>query len=210
MKKLLATSALFCTLASAATAHSGEKYIKAVEGTLVQLKDAQSAESLMSVANRFEMIGKNEPTEWLPNYYAAFTYILMSFKEKDNIKREKMIDKAESLIKTLPYNDEVCVLKAFSANAFMAIDPAARYMTYGAKFEEFLNEAAQLNAANPRVDYLRAVAKYHTPEQYGGGLKVACPMLQKTKEKYDAFQAASTIHPKWGWEQVNELLKNCQ
>lgn len=210
MKKIILSIAILCSIAFVTFAKPDEKYAKAIETALAQLKEAKTPEQIMAVANRFELIGKNAPNEWLPNYYAAYCHIIMSFTEKDLSKNDQLLEKAEGLITTLPENDEVYVLKAFSANASLAADPQNRWATYGPKFEEFLTLASKSNPENPRVYFLRGSMKYHTPQQFGGGSAAACPILQIAKTKYEAFKPALCISPTWGLDSTVEMMQSCK
>lgn len=188
-----------------------EKYSKAMEATIIQMNAAKSLTDVQAAANKFEMIGKNATTEWLPNYYAAMCYANLSFMEKDSQKRDQYVSKAEELLKNISVeNDEVLVMKAYIAMANLAIDGQNRWQTQGAIFDESLKKAEKLNAENPRIYYLRATNLFYTPEPFGGGPKTACPLAKQAKAKFEAFKPTSSIAPGWGKEYNEELLSKCQ
>lgn len=210
MKKTLVTVALLfvCVLATFA---ADEKFVKAMEATITQMNGAKSLEDVQAAANKFEMIGKNAATEWLPNYYAAMCYANLSFMEKDSQKRDQYVTKAESLLSSISAeNDEIFVMKAYVAMANLAIDGQGRWQTQGPIFEENLKKAEKLNADNPRLYYLRATNLFYTPEPFGGGAKTACPIAQQAKAKYESFKPASSIAPGWGKNLTEDLLKQCK
>jgi hypothetical protein len=188
-----------------------EKFVKAMQETLVQFGKAKTPTEMQAVANRFEMIGKNAPKEWLPNYYAAFCYTLLSFMETETEKRDKLVEKAETLINNLgTENDEIFVMRAMVAQANLAIDGQSRWQKQGAIFSENLEKAEKLNPENPRIYYLKGNNLFYMPEAFGGGAKTACPEWQKAKTRFETFKPQSDIYPNWGKEQNDEYLKNCK
>ncbi|MDJ1504076.1 hypothetical protein [Xanthocytophaga agilis] len=210
MKKTLIT--LFILMAGiVSTFAADEKFVKAVEAALTQMKTAKSVEDFQAVANKFEMIGKNSAGEWMPNYYAAYCYANMSFMENDSQKKDQYVTKAESLLSELKTdNDETYIMKAYVAMANMSVDGQNRWQTQGKIFEENLQKAEKVNSENPRIYYLRGTSLFYTPEPFGGGAKNACPLFQKAKTKYESFKPTSNIAPAWGKEYNEEMLKKCQ
>lgn len=67
-----------------------------------------------------------------------------------------------------------------------------------------LEEAIRLNPENPRSYYLRAITVLNMPENFGGGAKIAKPIFEEAKLKFNAFQPKTSISPNWGKEQ-NEI-----
>jgi len=72
-------------------------YFKTMKNTLFEMDTAVSMESMQLIANKFERIANVEKDKWLPNYYASFTYVLMSYREEDNKIKDQYLDKAEEL-----------------------------------------------------------------------------------------------------------------
>ena len=149
MKKTIAIFALSFIGVLTTFANGDEKYTKAMQAALSQMHTAAKPEQMQAVANRFEMIGKSTSSEWLPNYYAAFCYANLSYMEKDSRKRDQYVEKAQSLIDALvTENDEVFVMKAYVAQANLAIDGQNRWETQGKIFSDNLEKAEKLNAQN--------------------------------------------------------------
>ena len=48
------------------------------------------------------------------------------------------------------------------------------------------------------------------PEFYGGGAEKASPDIKKAVEKFGAFKPVSPVHPNWGKERVEALLKHSE
>lgn len=195
-----------------------ERYVKAMEGTLTQMKgfnDKTTIEDWQMLANQFERIGNAETKEWLPNYWAAYCYTLMGFMAKENADKDKFIDKANEVYskaeKVSPANnDELMTLKAYIAQAHMVVDPMSRWMTDGPIFTENIEKAKAANPENPRPYILQGVSLYYTPEQFGGGKAIACPIMKKAKEKLATFKPTSTIHPSWGEYNLVMVRAECE
>jgi hypothetical protein len=101
------------------------------------------------------------------------------------------------------------VLQAQLAGARMAVDPQNLWQKYGAIYQTALDKAKAKNAENPRIYYLQGQSLLYTLEQYGGGKKAACPLLQKAAEKFATFKAPTSIYPSWGSEETKYALKQC-
>lgn len=207
---------LFLTLALVigANVHAqNEKYTKAMEGAIATVKFMTPTPELQQAAGQFERIANTETAEWLPAYWAAYTYALLSFKETDAAKKDALLDKAAAFYQNVaqkqPDNDETMVLAAQLATARLAVDPENRWQQYVPEFEAALGKAKAKNAENPRIYALQGQSLFYTPEQYGGGKTVACPLLKQAAEKFATFKPASAIHPSWGVETNQYLLSQC-
>ncbi|GAB4198858.1 MAG: hypothetical protein OHK0057_12630 [Thermoflexibacter sp.] len=214
MKTLILNSlALF--LAFSLVKANNEKYIKAMEETLMQLANIQASFQLndwQSVANHFERIGKVETKEWLPSYYVAYCYTRMSYIAKDSDQKDKYVELAEDFCNSalkISKNDELYALRAMIAQANMAVNPTIRWMKQGSVFSENLENAKRLNPNNPRIYYLEGNSIFYKPETFGGGAKNACPLYKKAIEKFATFTPASSISPNWGREPTEQMLKQC-
>lgn len=194
---------------------NNEKFVKAMEGALAQLKTVQSSTSLtdwQTVANLFERISKVEVKEWLPSYYTAYCYARMSYIAQDSDQKDKYVELAEThCVNALKIskNDELYALRAMIAQANMSVNPALRWMTQGNIFSENIEKAKELNPQNPRIYYLEGNSIFYKPETFGGGAKNACPLFKKALENFSKFTAASSISPIWGKEPTEEMLKQC-
>jgi hypothetical protein len=212
MKKVIISLTL--ALAVFANAHAqNEKYTKAMEDAIAKVKFMTPTPELQQTASQFERIANAETAEWLPGYWAAYTYALLSFKETEAAKKDAMLDKANEFYKKVaqqqPDNDETSVLSALLASARLSVDPENRWQQYVPEFEAALGKAKAKNAENPRIYALQAQSMFYTPEQYGGGKTVACPVLKQAAEKFATFKPASTIHPSWGMDTNQYLLSQC-
>jgi tetratricopeptide (TPR) repeat protein len=199
MKKLMITVvlvSLFCV------GFSNETYEKAMSLSIEKLFQAKTIPENIEAANQFERISKSEKGEWLPLYYSAYAYIMISFQETDNAKKDQYLDQAQKYLDQAmaiePNESELYMLQGFLYPSRINIDPMNRGMTYIAVMNKALDKALELNPNNPRVYYLRATMTHHTPEAYGGGASKALPLYEIAVEKFKTFNPKSAISPNWG------------
>src|ERR1035437_5740689 len=211
MKKLMITVvlvSLFCV------GFSNETYEKAMSLSIEKLYQAKTITENIEAANQFERISKSEKSEWLPLYYAAYAYIMISFQDTDNAKRDQYLDQAQKYLDQAmaiePNESELYMLQGFLYPSRINIDPMNRGMTYMAVMNKALDKALELNPNNPRVYYLRATMTHHTPEVYGGGASKALPLYEIAVEKFKTFKPKTAISPNWGKEICEAEFKNAQ
>jgi hypothetical protein len=186
----------------------------AIKSALTEFDSSKTLDDLKAVAAKFERISAAETSQWLPRYYSAYIYCLLSFKTQDPaiIKTytdyaQKQVDEA---IKLAPAESEVLTLQGMIYQAVVMIDPMNYGREYSGKAAGAFEAAIKLNPANPRPYYLQGMNLFYTPEQYGGGKKVAVGLLSKAAELYTAFVPASDISPDWGSEHCNQMLASCK
>ena len=193
-----------------------EQYKQAMTDALATMKGQSEKTPLpdmLATANQFERIAGAEPKEWLPRYYASLLYVYLGFMGKEAADKDKYLDQADKYLKEAqalsPQNDELAVLKAYIAQSRMVVDPMNRWQTYGQPFQDAIAEAKSLNANNPRPYVLEGSGLFYTPEQFGGGAKAACPILNKAVEKFTTFKPISDLHPTWGKSNIEPMLAQC-
>ena len=190
---------------------ANETYHKAMTESIAQLFQSATITEFVEVANQFERISQNEKAEWLPLYYASYAYIMISFQEADNVKRDGYLDQAQTILdKALaiaPNESELHMLQGFLYPSRINIDPMARGMLYMEKMNTALNKALELNPDNPRVYYLRATMTYHMPEAFGGGAANALPFYKTAQEKFSIFKPQTDLSPNWGKDANEAELK---
>ena len=183
---------------------SNESYHQAMSESITQLFQSANITDYVEAANQFERISNLEKTEWLPLYYASYAYIMISFHETDNAKKDACLDQAQKLLDQAlainPNESELHMLQGFLFPARINIDPMGRGMIYMEKMNASLNKALELNPNNPRVYYLRATMIYHMPEAFGGGAANALPLYKMAEEKYNIFKPQTDLSPDWGKE----------
>ena len=209
MKKLTIALVL---LTLSFTGFSNETYHKAMSQSIEKLFQAGTIPEYVEIANQFERITQTEKTEWLPLYYASYAYIMISFQEPDNAKKDTYLDQAQKYLDQAlaidPNESELYMLQGFLYPSRINIDPMNRGMIYMGKMNTALDKSLELNPDNPRVYYLRATMTFHMPEAYGGGAAKALPFYKKADEKFKIYKPKTDLSPNWGKE-INEIeLKN--
>lgn len=211
MKTLTFTAFL---LAFSLSGFCNDTYRKAMTSSIAKLFQAKTTSEYIEAANQFERISKIEKTEWLPLYYASYAYIMISFQETDNAKKDADLDQAQKFLDqafSVDLNEsELYMLQGFLYPSRINIDPMNRGMQYMGEMNKALDKALELNPDNPRVYFLRATMTLHTPEAYGGGAAKALPLFQKAKEKFEIFRPKTDISPNWGKEANETELKKLQ
>ncbi len=222
MKKLLTLTLVLLVFAGTAFGQTKnaevkqQRFIKMMESNIAKLDAAKEISEMQELANLFERVGNVEKENWLPNYYAAYSYVNMAFMiaQSDMDKVDVYLDKADELIdkaaEMAGEDSEITVLKAYSAQARISVDPMSRGQKYGPLAGGLLMEAEKQNPNNPRAPYLNGISKFYTPEMWGGGKANACPLINQAAELFEKFEPASSIHPNWGsGPQLDELMKKC-
>ena len=188
MKPSIFTLVLFMLFSSA---FANNTYPEAMSQSIEKLFQAKTITEYVEVANQFERISTIETKEWLPLYYASFSYIMISFQETDNAKKDQYLDRAQNdldqALAIEPNESELYMLQGFLYPSRINIDPINRGMLYMGTMNAALDKALELNPDNPRVYYLRATMTLHMPEAYGGGAAKALPLYQTAAEKFQAF-----------------------
>ncbi|MGV3541189.1 MAG: hypothetical protein ACO1OQ_15335 [Rufibacter sp.] len=209
MKKLLLLPLLFIAL----LVNGQAKFQTALAEAIAKMEAAKNAEEMQHAVNHFTRIANAEPDEWLPNYYAAYSNISLTFLLKDEDQRDQILDKAQVLLdralKLQPKESELYVLQGYLHQARLVISPMARGMKYSGLATTALEKATQLNPHNPRAYFLLGQNVFNTPKMFGGGAEAAKPILVKAKEKYAAFKPANALMPKWGESRAVALLAKC-
>lgn len=193
---------------------ANDAYQKAMSQSIEKLFQAKTIPEYVEIANQFERISQIEKAEWLPLYYASFAYIMISFQEAENTKKDQYLDQAQKHLDQAmaiePNESELHMLQGFLYPSRINIDPMARGMLYMGKMNESLDKALALNPDNPRVYYLRATMTFHMPEAYGGGAAKALPLFQTAAEKFQFFKPKTELSPNWGKEMNATELKKLQ
>ncbi len=192
-----------------------EKFTTAMKKNLAAMDSSfKNPTDLLTLGNNFERIAMAEKAQWLPYYYAAFCQVNYGFIQQDKIKTDGYADKAAELITKAdslsPNNSEISCIKSMIASCHMMVDPMTRWQEYGQESAGNLEASVQQDPNNPRPYFLKGQGLKFTPEQFGGGCKTAKPELQTALDKFNTFKPASELHPNWGKQQVENLLKDCQ
>ena len=147
MKK---TTLFVCAMLITSLAMAGnEMYYQKMGETLGAFAACSTVDDFQDLANKFSIIANVEEEEWLPLYYEAHCYILISFmgglsaEEKDNY-----LDKASSLIESMTElasdEAEIEVIRAFYLTGSLVVNPPQRSMTISPQIYAALGKALAL------------------------------------------------------------------
>ncbi|MBK7762356.1 MAG: hypothetical protein IPI46_03155 [Bacteroidetes bacterium] len=211
MKKIL-LSLSFVLMAFSSFSQS-EQYKTSMTGLIRRLFNAQNPpEVYQDLGNKFVNIGEVEKTEWLPKYYASLAFVMQAMATSDKTKVDGILDQADAILSGLAASksdDEIMCLQAFSKSARINVDPMTRGMKYGGESAKLLSQAKSIDPNNPRVYFLQGQSAFYTPEQFGGGKKVAEKLFLTALEKYDSNAPVADLMPTWGREAANDMVKQC-
>jgi len=211
MKNLLIVTILFATTIFS-YANGDSLYMSAMEQATTELEAVETVDQLTLNINSFERIANVKNDEWLPAYYLAYDYIILSFMDKEG-DRDGHLDKAQMYVdKAMALtcdSVEVMCLQAYLYQGRLSISVMMRGAKYGPKVNELLNKAIAMDSENPRAHMLLGQNIYFTPSFFGGGADNACPHIQTAAQKFEQHIPASSIHPNWGQGSVNRLVGKC-
>ena len=213
MKKvILSLAVVFISLVSMA---QKPEYYKAMGETLGQYSSAKSVSDLQALGNKFQMIANVEKGEWLPLYYHAHCYILMSFMEQgDAALKDSYLDVAEKsvtkLLEMAPSEAEVYVLQSFYLTGRLVVNPVERGQKYSGLAGQATGKALAMDATNPRAKLMKIQMDMGSAKFYGTDPKSFCPQAKELLATWDNFKPKSALYPNWGKEQVEGILKGCE
>lgn len=202
---------IFLSLLFLTVAIADDKYEKEIKKNLEKIGECKTLNDFIKLANNFERIAIAEKNKWLPYYYSTFVYVLASYTDSVNSRKDIYLDKAFKFIgiadSLAPNNSEIYTLKGMISQARMQIDPMNRWQKYGTDATTNFTKAIQIDTLNPRPEYLIGVGTFYTPQQFGGGPQTAKPILEKSLAKFEKFTPENDIAPNWGKDQVIDYLK---
>jgi tetratricopeptide (TPR) repeat protein len=163
--------------------------------------------------NMFERISNAEIDQWLPHYYIAQINSLKSWSEKDEAKLKVQLDKAQehlnSAMAISKDNPEIMVLQAHVLTNWVAYDGMTYGMKYSAKISELYSKAYAMAPENPRVIFSKAEWGMGSAKYFGQDTKPFCAEIEKSIELFANFKPESELHPNWGKERAEQVLKSC-
>ena len=196
---------LFCSVA----------YAQDVEAMLTEkvklLDKSYNLKELQTLADDFEHLTTVAPTNWLVNYYVAYTNIRLADQSSGG-SIDSYCNQAEKYIKIAekqPDADasEINALYAYLYSVKVKVNPMFRGAKYGKLSREYSEKSIKENPENPRPYLIRAIGIYFTPKVFGGGVAKAKPMLNKALEKFKHFTPKTPNHPHWGKGMAESINK---
>ena len=212
MKTITLTLGILISTLSFATNNG---YQQAMETALNQLKESKTVADFKQTANSFNRISGMAKEEWLPKYYHAQCYILMSFVDRkaDALTKDQYLDEAEtsinSILESHPNNDEAFALQSFMYTGRLVVDPMTRGREFSIKSGTSVQKSLAINPTNPRALYLQLSNEVGAASFFGKDPSVYCDRIQALLSNWDEFNKSEEMHPKWGKGQVKGLANNC-
>lgn len=215
MKKSKILILSFITLSI--TAIQAQEFEPAIKEALSRFKTDSTLPQFAMTTNQFEMIASKWDDKWLAHYYAAYANTVQSFMETDEVKRDGLLDLANSHMQKAielcgEESDELYALSAMVANVRLAVKPGSRWKEYGVIFEENISKAKKINPDNPRIYYLQGNSIFYTPKMFGGGAKNALPYYEKADSLFRVLPLPDSlsVEPAWGMYQNTFMLEKAR
>lgn len=209
MKKKMQIVILFLVTMciAAGSLHASDDFEKAMLKAKKNLKAAMNtndAAKLTKVRGEFERILQLKEMPWLVNYYIALTDYGLSMtgmeKEQTDVIKKYTQSGIGVINKTIEENPDF-------ADGFVLLQALnfSRWMYEQDKMQDIIStnqsadaSAKALEAENPRYILVNATSHYWTPEQFGGGVKIALPEFEKAKTLFEKRVEKSPLYPDWG------------
>ena len=212
MKKIILSLAV--VIVSLVSMAEKPEYLKAMGETLGEYANCKSVEDFQALGNKFQMIAAAEKTEWLPMYYHANCYIIMSFMEQDATKKDGYLDVAEksinSMLEMVPEESEAYVLKAFYLVGRLVVNPMERGQEYSGLSGQATAKALALDPTNPRAQLMQVQMEIGSAQFMGKDPKSFCPKAKEILANWDNFKPKSPLYPNWGKDQAEGVVKGCE
>lgn len=198
MRKIFFLILLSAGLWTAAQSSSDKNF----QQKILQIEQAKNGEALAQVVPFFENPA-NDTSLWQPGYYAVYAALKQAelYHRSGNEQAAKMsIEKAERSYQKILHlaegNSEIRVLYAYLNILKIRTNMTADLKQTVREAKKYLYLNQYLDAANPRIDLMRAhlnfALKYH---QMGKDLT---PQFQAAATALRAFKPASSTDPNWG------------
>jgi uncharacterized protein (DUF2141 family) len=168
-----------------------------------------------AAASQFDLIANAAETEWLPLYYHAQCYIMMSFSDRkaSAVEKDAYLEVAENdinkMIVIAPNESEVYALKALYYSAKLVIDPMTRGKKYGILTNTAIQESLARDADNPRAKQLALSNKVGTAEFFGKNISEFKPEAEQLLADWDKYEIRGPFHPTWGKDRASQILAKC-
>jgi hypothetical protein len=213
MKKTILSIAILLT--SLVGMAQSKEYYSGMGEALSQFANCKTVDDFQSLANRFSLIANAEKTEWLPFYYHAHCYIIMSFMEpSDAAKKDNYLDIAEKSISKMaelaPKESEVYALQSLLYTARLVVDPRTRGQKFGMLSGQAVGKALELDANNPRAKFIKLRNDMGAAQFFGKDPKEYCPQATELFASWDNYKLKSPMYPSWGKDQVAEIVAGCK
>lgn len=190
-------------------------YQQKMAEALVNYSNAKTLADFKNSAAEFERISMVASDQWLPLYYHAQCYILMSFNdpEGDAAQKDEYLDVSrlalDKMIKMEPNETEIFALEALHNTAKLVIDPMNRGQEYGILTQKSIQQSLAIDPQNPRAKQLNLSNKIGTAQFFGQDTSPFCQEASILLTEWDNYSVKSPFHPTWGKDQVESIIANC-
>ena len=199
----------FCYLFNEGKSQSSS-FTKNLEAAVHLLDKCHTRDQYSAAFAKMEELHKQDPSAWLPTYYASIIKARMAMKkmgDSDQLANEAI--QWLAITRALHNSDEVLCLESIVYTSKMAVNPIFRWKVYESRIKKPLEQAIALNKNNPRPYILKANLQYKMPVIFGGGCNSARPIAQKAKLAFDQHKTDFTVMPHWGRPILEDLIKAC-
>ena len=213
MKKI--TLVIAVLLVSMVSIAQKPEFFQTMGETLGQYSSCRTVADFQALGNKFQMIANVEKTEWLPLYYHAHCYIIMSFVEQgDAVKKDNYLDEAEKsidkMVAMVPNEADVFALQSFYFTARLVVNPMERGQKFSGLSGQAVGKALAIDPANPRARLIKIQGDMGSARFFGQDPNSFCPQAKELLANWDNFKPKSPIHPSWGKDQAEGIVKGCQ
>lgn len=188
-------------------------YFQKMGETLGQFAQCKTNQDFNKLSNQFAVIANVEQKEWLPLYYAAQCKIIASFMTQDVTVKDMYLEQTkqwfEQMEKLAPGESEIYALKAMYYTAALTVNPMVRGQEYSMLSNQTAMKALSMNKDNPRAKYILLANKIGFAKFFGKEITEECKEAEALLKVWGNYKVASPIHPKWGKDRVEEIIKNC-
>lgn len=190
-------------------------YDGVMKEAIQKMYQSKTSQAYIEVANLFDRIGSSEKDKWLPYYYSAFCYTIMSTNTKEPGMVDNYLDKADEYLGNAEHLNgnkvELLAMRGFVAMLRISVDPATRGQDYSMKSVAYLQQAMQIDNKNPRVILMLGQMQYGTAQFFGSGTEDACNMFRSAHELFKEEATKDLgLNPSWGLSQVESMLTKCE
>jgi len=213
MKKIIVSIAILLTALTGMS--QSKEFTGAMGEALGQYATCKSIDDFQALGNKFSLIANAEKAEWLPLYYHAHCYIIMSFMEPtDAVKKDSYLDVAEKsitkMIELAPKESEVFALQSMLYSARLVVNPMERGQKYGGLSAQAVGMALGMDANNPRAKFIKLRNDMGSAQFFGKDPKEYCPQASELLASWDNYKVKSPLYPAWGKDQVAEIVAECK
>ena len=174
------------------------------------------AEPYGQLSGQFKRIATSEPQSWTPRYFQAYCLTMQAFYSSDTTRIDSILTASNNAIDVersyqVLHMDEIYILRALNQCIWLRKNPSLRFKNASATITKLFSQIDKLNPTNPRAAFVKAYFKFVTPDNLGGGKKMAVKGFKDAGSLFASFQIPESkeILPTWGQKINNEMITYC-